>query len=93
MHRCRQELTLLRQSSVWQHVDRPARRAFGEIFDAAYLTRDLRASSYSDSRHLKASALAMLNSALLRQLYGPEAGERRCAYFTKGRCKLFEKVV
>ena len=79
--------------AVWQDVDRPARRAFGEIFDAAYLTRDLRASSYSDSRHLKASALAMLNSALLRQLFGPEAGERRCAYFTKGRCKLFERLL
>jgi len=68
----------------WQRTDLHARRAFDEVYDAAFLTRALdRERDYWDARHYLPHVYNDLNAALLAQLYGPPL---RCAGFNHGAC-------
>ena len=64
-------------------TDLVPRRIFGEIFDAARLTRWLVDRDYWDPRHFHAHVYNHLNAALLRQLYGPPM---QCDDFNHGKC-------
>lgn len=70
-------------STKWLRTDLVPRRIFGEIFDAARLTRWLVDRDYWDPRHFHAHVYNHLNAALLRQLYGPPM---QCDDFNHGKC-------
>ena len=69
--------------SKWLRTDLLPRRVFGEVFDAARLTRWLVERDYWDPRHFQAHVYNHLNAALLRQLYGPPM---QCDEFSHGKC-------
>lgn len=73
-------------STKWLRTDLMARRAFNEVFDAARLTRGLAHRDYWDSRHFLPHVYNHLNTALLRQLYGPPI---QCEEFNHGKCSHF----
>ena len=77
--------TRMRKSgpTKWLRSDLAPRRVFGEIFDAARLTRGLVDRDFWDPRHFQPHVYNHLNAALLRQLYGPPM---QCQEFSHGRC-------
>ena len=70
-------------NSKWLKTDLKARRVFNEIFDAAFLTRNLKESDYWDLRHFQPHVYNKLNAALLKQLYGETI---KCISFRNGNC-------
>ena len=68
----------------WEQTDVEARRAFGEVFDAAKLTSKTPDRLYWDLRHFELPVYHHLNAALLRQLYGPPV---QCVEFNHGCCR------